>query len=138
MAKKWYPVIDILSCVECGTCVNFCSHGVFDKEKSPFPVVVNPAACMDHCHGCGNKCPEGAITYVGDDTGWIPPARKGEAETTSECACGCSRKREDRVGKELRLLRLWMLLWGSLSVKVVCVKNQSFDNSFRYGLGKYL
>lgn len=27
MAKKWYPVIDILTCVECGTCVEFCPSG---------------------------------------------------------------------------------------------------------------
>lgn len=24
---------------------------------------------IDHCHGCGNKCPVGAISYVGDDIG---------------------------------------------------------------------
>ena len=35
MAKKWYPVVDILSCIECGTCVNFCSHGVYDKKNAP-------------------------------------------------------------------------------------------------------
>lgn len=72
MAKKWYPVVDILSCIECGTCVNFCSHGVYDKKTVPSPIVINPDGCIDHCHGCGNKCPVGAITYVGDDTGWIP------------------------------------------------------------------
>lgn len=52
MAKKWYPVIDILTCVECGTCVEFCPHGVYDKQKAPVPVVVNPDSCIDHCHGC--------------------------------------------------------------------------------------
>lgn len=35
MAKNWYPVIDILTCAECGTCVRFCPHGVYDKEKAP-------------------------------------------------------------------------------------------------------
>lgn len=40
MAKNWYPVIDILTCAECGTCVRFCPHGVYDKEKAPVPVVV--------------------------------------------------------------------------------------------------
>lgn len=73
MAKTWYPVVDILSCAECGTCVNFCPHGVYDKKRSPVPVVTNPDACIDHCHGCGNQCPHGAISYVGDDTGWTPP-----------------------------------------------------------------
>ena len=62
MAKNWYPVIDILTCMECGTCVNFCPHGVYDKQKSPVPVVVNPDGCIDHCHGCQKKCPVGAIT----------------------------------------------------------------------------
>ena len=85
MAKKWYPVIDILTCMECGSCVNKCSHGVYDKEKFPVPIVVNPDGCVDHCHGCGNLCPQGAITYVGDDTGWTPPNGKGEQTT----GCGC-------------------------------------------------
>ena len=53
MAKKWYPVIDILTCEECGACVTKCSHGVYDKSKAPIPVVVNPDNCIDHCHGCG-------------------------------------------------------------------------------------
>lgn len=66
MAKAWYPVIDILTCMECGTCVNFCPHGVFDQHKSPVPVVVNPDGCIDHCRGCQKKCPAGAIAYVGD------------------------------------------------------------------------
>ena len=39
------------------------------KKIAPSPIVSNPDGCIDHCHGCGNKCPVGAITYVGDDTG---------------------------------------------------------------------
>ena len=73
MAKTWYPVVDYLNCEECGTCVNMCPHGVYDTAKSPSPVVMNPLECVDHCHGCGNRCPAGAITYVGDNTGWTPP-----------------------------------------------------------------
>ena len=61
MAKNWYPVIDILTCMECGTCVNFCSHGVYDKEKSPVPVVVNPDGCIDHCRGCQKKAGNNAF-----------------------------------------------------------------------------
>ena len=26
MAQNWYPVIDYVTCAECGTCVNFCPH----------------------------------------------------------------------------------------------------------------
>lgn len=88
MAKKWYPVVDITSCIECGTCVNNCPHGVYESEKSPSPVVVNPDGCIDRCHKCGNNCPVGAITYVGDNTGWIPPVLNGKSEK-QDCACGC-------------------------------------------------
>lgn len=88
MAKTWYPVIDYISCAECGTCVAKCPHGVYDTAKSPSPVVKNPKACVDHCHGCGNRCPVGAITYVGEDTGWVPP--NGEpTEEVACCSCGC-------------------------------------------------
>lgn len=88
MAKTWYPVIDYSACSECGICVSKCSHGVYDVKKAPVPVVKNPASCVDHCHGCGNRCPAGAIQYVGEDTGWTPtsgaPVRGAE-----HCGCGC-------------------------------------------------
>lgn len=78
MAEKWYPVIDYSTCMECGTCVGFCPHGVYDKAKAPTPVVVYPLGCVDHCRGCQVKCPAGAIAYVGD-TG----AGQGG------CSCSC-------------------------------------------------
>jgi uncharacterized Fe-S cluster protein YjdI len=73
VAKTWYPVIDYTLCAECGRCVSKCAHDVFNKAKAPVPVVAEPDACVDHCHGCGNLCPSGAITYLGEDTGWVPP-----------------------------------------------------------------
>lgn len=79
MSKTWYPVIDYSKCIECGTCVNFCSHGVYNKEKSPTPVVVYPEGCIQGCHGCGNKCKVEAIEYVGD-------SKKKETES---CGCSC-------------------------------------------------
>ncbi len=92
MAKTWYPVIDYSICTECGTCVSKCPHGVYDTKKAPTPVVIAPESCVDHCHGCGNKCPVGAITYVGEDTGWTPPVlEKGPPVDTSPnggCSCG--------------------------------------------------
>ncbi|MEA4822841.1 MAG: DUF2703 domain-containing protein [Clostridiaceae bacterium] len=88
MAKTWYPVIDYLTCEECGTCVAKCPHGVYDTAKAPSPVVMNPESCIDHCHGCGNRCPVGAITYVGDDTGWTPPNGAQTADKPC-CSCGC-------------------------------------------------
>lgn len=33
MAQKWYPVIDYMACAECGVCVNFCPHHVYNKNK---------------------------------------------------------------------------------------------------------
>lgn len=93
MAKTWYPVIDYLTCLECGTCVSFCPHGVYDTEKAPSPVVVNTANCIDHCHGCGNKCLVGAIAYVGDNTGWMPPSAKTH-EISETCCCGGDSEKE--------------------------------------------
>jgi NAD-dependent dihydropyrimidine dehydrogenase PreA subunit len=86
MAATWYPVIDYAACAACGTCTAFCAHGVYDASRAPTPVVTHPALCVDHCHGCGNRCPAGAIVYVGDDTGWTPPhGRPGGAE--EPCCC---------------------------------------------------
>ena len=64
MDKNWYPVIDILTCMECGTCVNFCPHGVYDKQKFPISVVGNPDGCIDHFHGCQKKCPAGVAALA--------------------------------------------------------------------------
>ncbi len=73
MAKTWYPVIDYVVCAECGDCIVKCKNGVYNKEKAPSPVIDSPLNCIDHCHGCGNACPVGAISYVGEDTDWTPP-----------------------------------------------------------------
>ena len=95
MAKMWYPVIDYGLCADCGTCVGHCSHGVYDKTKSPSAVVIYPDGCVDHCHGCGNKCPTGAISYIGDDTGWTPPnSKREETETCCSCDCGNTAKKK--------------------------------------------
>lgn len=96
MAKSWYPVIDYLTCTECGSCVAKCSHNVFDHTKAPTPVVTQTVACIDHCHGCGNLCPVGAITYVGEDTGWTPPNDSQATENTC-CSCGCNDVMEKKV-----------------------------------------
>ncbi|HAN44102.1 MAG TPA: hypothetical protein DCP97_01790 [Ruminococcaceae bacterium] len=105
MAKKWYPVIDYLICTECGKCVKKCPHGVYDTTRAPSPVVKNPEACVDHCHGCGNRCPVGAITYVGDDTGWIPPNAK-QTDEEACCSCGCETESEKKIVVEYLYLDL--------------------------------
>ena len=76
MSKNWYPIINEKTCSECGKCINFCKYVVYDKSKGNKPVVINPADCVDHCHGCGGLCPTGAITYKNEDTGWTPPNAK--------------------------------------------------------------
>ncbi|MGN0254442.1 MAG: ferredoxin family protein [Chordicoccus sp.] len=88
MAKNWYPVIDYMLCKECGTCNGMCAHGVYDQSAAPTPRVIHPENCVDHCHGCGSMCPTGAITYLGDDTGWTPPARHETEPQTAGCCCG--------------------------------------------------
>jgi len=94
MAKAWYPVVDYLACTECGVCVENCPHGVYDMTKAPSPVAKNTEACIDHCHGCGDLCPQGAITYVGDDTDWTPPKGTREAE---EACCACGKTSEKKL-----------------------------------------
>lgn len=89
MAKTWYPVIDYVVCKECGACVQKCSHGVYNARKAPTPAVAFPESCVDHCHGCGNLCPVGAITYVGDDTGWTPKNGTKNPEPPC-CSRGCA------------------------------------------------
>ncbi|MEA4815459.1 MAG: DUF2703 domain-containing protein [Lachnospiraceae bacterium] len=105
MAKNWYPVIDYTLCIECGTCVAKCPHNVYDTAKAPSSVIKNPESCIDHCHGCGNYCLVGAITYVGDNTGWTPPNGKGH-EVESCCSCGCGTSTENIVMVEYLYLDL--------------------------------
>lgn len=73
MSKEWYPIINYEKCRECGVCVEMCRNQVYDKERMPKPFVINPEMCCHGCHGCGNKCSQGAITYWGDTSGWNPP-----------------------------------------------------------------
>jgi NAD-dependent dihydropyrimidine dehydrogenase PreA subunit len=105
MTKTWYPVVDYLICTECGFCVKECPHNVYDKTKAPTPVVRKPEACIDQCRGCGNRCPAGAITYVGDDTGRIPPKERREAEASCY-ACGCEEYSGNKVHVEYLYLDL--------------------------------
>lgn len=85
MSKNWYPMINYEKCVECGICVNHCTHGVYNEEEAPRPVVINPENCVEGCTGCGSKCPEEAIIYFGNDNG----------VTGSGCCCGDSDDHDD-------------------------------------------
>ncbi len=78
MAKTWYPMINEELCTECGACTDKCSHGVYDKDQAPKPVVVYPDGCVDGCKGCGSLCPSEAISYYGDSI-----------DQKDGCVCGC-------------------------------------------------
>lgn len=80
MSKTWYPVINYERCTECGKCVEMCKHGVYNKTKAPRPVVVFTVGCVQGCHGCGKRCPNDAIEYVGD----VDP----QNPTVISCNCG--------------------------------------------------
>lgn len=66
MAKNWYPIVNEALCANCNTCVDFCTHGVWQSDDS-HPVVVNPDNCVEFCRGCAKICPNDAITYFGDN-----------------------------------------------------------------------
>jgi len=84
MAKTWYPVIDYSLCTECGSCIDMCRHGVYDRAKAPVPSVIYIEGCIQGCRGCASRCPVDAISYVGDRA-------KGDAE----CNCGCGTSSKD-------------------------------------------
>lgn len=79
MSSSWYPVIDTDRCTECGVCVEFCKHGVYDKGAAK-PMVIGPEHCVEGCHGCQSKCAAEAITYFGE----------GTVKATDTCSCECS------------------------------------------------
>ena len=80
MAKLWYPVINYEKCIECGSCLKKCSHGVYDKKEKK-PVVIYPDGCVEGCRGCQKLCPSGAIEYVGDSG--------SDDKCGCNCSCGC-------------------------------------------------
>lgn len=97
MSKNWYPVVDSEKCIECGLCVDNCPHSVYDKTKSPVPVVVFEEGCIEGCKGCGNRCPTEAITYFGDNGSMSGGCGCGGHEQDSSssnnnCGCGCNGK----------------------------------------------
>ncbi len=82
MALNWYPIIDESKCIHCLKCFQHCCKSVYAVVDGK-PVVAHPERCAFHGHGCGSICPVGAIHYFGDDTGWVPPHKKGN-ETRKE------------------------------------------------------
>jgi len=51
---------DESKCTNCGTCVEVCPSGVYEKQDDKV-VVVNEDACVA-CRACESQCPTQAIT----------------------------------------------------------------------------
>ena len=68
MSKNWYPDVDHAKCIDCGYCIDLCEHDVYEKIKSPVPVVAFPQRCLEGCKYCGVMCPGHAIRYIADGT----------------------------------------------------------------------
>jgi NAD-dependent dihydropyrimidine dehydrogenase PreA subunit len=90
MSKTWYPVVDTEKCIECGLCVDNCPHNVYDKTKSPVPVVVSEEKCIQGCRKCGRNCPVGAIEYIGDTNSNTNDCNTGD------CCCANSYEKENK------------------------------------------
>ncbi|MDD3126817.1 MAG: 4Fe-4S binding protein [Candidatus Izemoplasmatales bacterium] len=97
MSKKWYPVINYETCIECGVCIKMCPHNVYDKNRLQ-PTVINPDGCIDKCKYCANHCPTESIEYVGDVVKVTECGCKNDSECNckedecqgeNECECGC-------------------------------------------------
>ena len=88
MSKTWYPVIDTEKCIECGICVDNCPHNVYDKTKSPVPIVLREENCIQGCKTCGKNCPVGAIEYIGDAN-----------KKTGDCSCEKDFNKENKNAK---------------------------------------
>ena len=63
----WYPIIDEVSCIKCGVCMDQCNYDVFDKSLGSQPVVSKPDNCLSGCSSCGCSCPTGAIIFYHED-----------------------------------------------------------------------
>ena len=83
MSRTWYPMINGELCTECGACTSKCTHGVYNKDKAPRPVVIYTEGCVQGCTGCGSLCPSGAISYFGDTL-------KASCDEGCDCGEGCS------------------------------------------------
>lgn len=61
--ERWYPVLDMDSCVDCYECLNFCLFGVYDLDAHSRIFVAMPDECRTGCPACSRICPTGAIFF---------------------------------------------------------------------------
>ncbi len=58
----WYPAIDPQKCTDCGSCLEFCSNGVFEQGEDGV-MVAQPYNCVVGCRSCQRICPNEAIGF---------------------------------------------------------------------------
>jgi NAD-dependent dihydropyrimidine dehydrogenase PreA subunit len=58
----WNPTINKDLCQNCGICVDFCKHGVYQMVNDNVSVR-NPTECVVLCNNCLPQCPTQAISF---------------------------------------------------------------------------
>lgn len=58
----WRPFIDPDKCTVCGSCMEFCSNGVFKMSETVMEVV-KPNNCVVGCSSCQSECAFEALTF---------------------------------------------------------------------------
>lgn len=69
------PQVDLAKCTFCGRCAEICAYHAL--VVLPGDVLTFPGLCHS-CGGCWHFCPEGAITPVPQEIGWLEEGLAGE------------------------------------------------------------
>lgn len=64
-------------CKDCGLCVAFCPHQVFEANEDGHPIVVHPERCTG-CQWCTMHCPDFAIVVSVDEGSGAERRERGE------------------------------------------------------------
>ncbi|MHB8996740.1 MAG: ATP-binding protein [Armatimonadota bacterium] len=60
---RWYPVVDLSRCTNCGHCLQFCLFGVYELDEADQVRVTQPDSCKAGCPACSRICPSSAIMF---------------------------------------------------------------------------
>jgi Pyruvate/2-oxoacid:ferredoxin oxidoreductase delta subunit len=60
---RWYPVVDLSRCTNCGHCLQFCLFGVYELDADDQVRVTQPDSCKAGCPACSRICPSSAIMF---------------------------------------------------------------------------
>ena len=73
----WFPTIDKEKCTNCGECLEFCEHDVFEQGETVMQVT-NPYNCVVGCSSCRKVCEFDALTFPSNDklVSWLKELRK--------------------------------------------------------------